>query len=363
MPKNQLIQQIEKNINLFLEFDFDILYESAANIQAHPNNNIEDIKQLVAEDSRILHKLNENPELFNQFNFTYLNSLNTHLNNFVAQFNSMKSLKKEQLRNQHHQPINQLENINNTLRQSGVYSILSPSIDIPLLESDLSKLKDEASVIVKDAKDNAEIIRGLIPEATATSLSVAIDERAKSLKTRVDIWLIVVVIVLISTSIFSWNFLAANGDEVKNDYTKNEQNSSIKPDSLSVKLTDNLSTKDSNKNTSVEKGNSAESYTLVYWIKRIVVFLPLFYLIVFCIRQYNKERKLLEIYIHKKTISQTLPAYMKQTQKEDIMDEILLRGSSMIFTLPENPDSPIQGSDGIAMNELKSFLDIKDKIK
>lgn len=358
MAKIQLIQQIEKNIPLFLESDFDIFYVTAANIQAHPNNSIDDIRQLISDNSRILKQLVENPELFNQFNFTYLNALNSHLNNFVAQFNSMKSLTKEQLRNQHHQPINQLENINNAIRQSGVYSILSPSIDIPLLESDLSKLKDKASVIVKDAKDNAEIIRGLIPDATATSLSVAIDERAKSLKTRVDIWLIVVVLVLVSTSIFSWNFLAVNENT-----SKYGQNNSIKTDSLSIKLSDSLNTNVSNKNIPDEKANNTESYTLAYWIKRVVVFLPLFYLIVFCIRQYNKERKLLEIYIHKKTISQTLPAYMKQAQKEDIMDEILLRGSSMIFTLPENPDSPIQGSDGIAMNELKSFLDIKDKIK
>ena len=89
---------------------------------------------------------------------------------------------------------------------------MSPSIDIPKIESDLNQLKGEASTIVKEAQENAEIIRGLIPEATATSLSVAIDDRAKQLMQRVRIWLIGVISVLIFSSYFSWNFLQLNGE-------------------------------------------------------------------------------------------------------------------------------------------------------
>ncbi len=363
--RNPKVDNILKNIAEILKKDLSLLWASGFSIQPFPKYNTNEISILIEDTIRILEQLMTREDILIKLNSSILISLDATINSILTQFNPISSLAQNQLTNQHHACLTQFQALNNALRQFGIYSILTPSVDIPKIESELNSLKDEASSIVKDAQENAQIIRNLIPEATATSLSVALDEISKKLKFRVSIWLVVVIAVLISTAYFSWHFFELNDQKVDINTKNKQQEGIIKLRNLKNK-SDTLNYIDSISKLQLkpaidEKTNSG-SDNFTYWLKRIIIFFPIFYLIVFCIKQYNKERKLLEIYVHKKAIGQTLPAYMKQAEKAEIKDEILLRGATMIFTLPENPDSPIQGSEGIGLEEIKSILDIKEKI-
>lgn len=372
MSKQKILANIKSNLKSIKSSILDILYYNGPNVQGYPNHSSDDIKDLVNDTIRVLMALEGNENLLKNISFDYLNNIDKTLNSFVAQFKPLKTLKKEQLRNQHHNPLNQLKALNNALRQYGLYSIVSPSVDIPLLEEQLKKLSGEASNIVKKAEDNAKIIRDLIPDATATSLSTTLRKRATQLNFRVNFWLGTVIFVLICSSYFSWKFLIFDSEELTREVAVSAipENKLIEVDSLDVYVSKPIdSLKDTDNKAIVNPGKEESkidnnSYSIVYWIKRTIVFLPLFYLIVFSIRQYNQERKLLEIYTHKRVIAQTLPAYMEQASpNEEVKSELLLRGASMIFTLPENPDTPIQGTDGIAMNELKTMLQIRKEVQ
>jgi len=381
MPISDKIESIKKHLESFLNYDLGNLSVEGQSVQVHPNYSQKELKTLVDDAVRIVKKLKENTEYLESLNYTYANNLNNQLNNFIAQYQAVEKLQPNQLRNQHHNAVNQLEAVMNTLRQSGVYSVLSPSFNIQEAEDDLNELRGKADIVVKEAEDNAKIIQDLIPEATATSLSTTLGRRTQQLERRVNIWFGIVIFVLIGSSVFSWAYLTNQSkkeintlENLVDQQTKNSHLTLPIFDSLGVNINQskdsltNIDQTELNHNRTIQQsgGHSEKEVNSesdwAYWVKRVIIFLPLFYLIVFSIRQYNKERKLLEIYTHKRVIAQALPAYIEQANQDDVKNEILLRGSTMIFTLPENPETPIQGMDGIAMNELKGMLDIKSKI-
>jgi len=381
MPISDKIESIKKHLESFLNYDLGNLSVEGQSVQVHPNYSQKELKTLVDDAVRIVKKLKENTEYLESLNYTYANNLNNQLNNFIAQYQAVEKLQPNQLRNQHHNAVNQLEAVMNTLRQSGVYSVLSPSFNIQEAEDDLNELRGKADIVVKEAEDNAKIIQDLIPEATATSLSTTLGRRTQQLERRVNIWFGIVIFVLIGSSVFSWAYLTNQSkkeintlENLVDQQTKNSHLTLPILDSLGVNINQskdsltNIDQTELNHNRTIQQsgGHSEKEVNSesdwAYWVKRVIIFLPLFYLIVFSIRQYNKERKLLEIYTHKRVIAQALPAYIEQANQDDVKNEILLRGSTMIFTLPENPETPIQGMDGIAMNELKGMLDIKSKI-
>ena len=96
MSKQPKLNNIKSNIESIKDLKFDILYHSGPNVQAYPNHTVDDIKDLVLDTIRVLKSLEENEHLLNDLSFDYLNGIDTTLNNFVAQFQPLKTLKKEQ---------------------------------------------------------------------------------------------------------------------------------------------------------------------------------------------------------------------------------------------------------------------------
>ena len=79
------------------------------------------------------------------------------------------------------------------------------------------------------------------------------------------------------------------------------------------------------------------------WITKILfkflLPLPLVYLIVFVTDRYAKERRLLEEYAFKSTISLALKPYFKMVTNKDLTDderEFLIKSIENIFTTPTN---------------------------
>lgn len=371
MSRQKRIKDVLNKIDEALSLNFDILYSNNPSTNPYGNFSPEDIESLVDDTMKVLEGISKSPKVLDDLSADYLVRILQQLDGLVPQMKAINSIDPSQLRGQHHKPLSQINELYNIFRSTGVYSILFPGINIPEIEEHLRELSGEAATIVGEAKENAQKIRDLIPEATATSLSVTLGKRTEQLSKRVTMWLSIVILTLLGTAILSWTFLTYNVGNEKTYYLEpNSQQYSghiTKSDSLDSTSTFIEQISVSNKNDE-SKGKSslisnAEKDGWEFWLKRIIIFLPLFYLIIFSIRQYNKERKLLEIYTHKQSIAQTLPAYMEQAlPSEETKSEILLRGSTMIFSLPENPDSPIQGSDGIAMNEVKTFLEIQEKL-
>ena len=74
MPIKPKITQIKKNLEEYLKLKHEVLSFSGPNIQAFPNYNPDEISTIVEDTNRILNYVNDNPEILESLNFTYLNN-------------------------------------------------------------------------------------------------------------------------------------------------------------------------------------------------------------------------------------------------------------------------------------------------
>lgn len=313
-----------KNIEQIIDDITLIGYDHFNNINPdismdNPKYSLVDLNFLIREFYQLVARFKENLKLLETLEHDTVVAIENNLNKTKNKFQSIKNRKtgSTPTPDQFNELLQNLIEFYRTIRQCGIYSILSPSVKIVEYEEVIDSIKGRSESLLKSAEESKKIIEDLIPNATASSMAAAIELRIKGLNYAVAAYLALFFVGTFILVCQSNKFLEMEKEAIKCQF--------------------------------VVIGFET-------WLKRLMYIVPAVYLILFAARQFSKERKLLEIYIHKRTIAQSLPAYMKQATDEK-KDEVLLRGTTMIFSLPENPDTPLPG-DGISLSDVKDMIKV-----
>jgi len=323
------IEGIKANVERNLSEDLSILWKDDPNVQKWNNLDSEEIKQLVNETFELLN-ISIEKNLLVDLPFNYLNAITNGLNNFNTQFQTVKSLQPNQLRNQHHNPLNQVNSINTQIRNSGLFSLIKLSPNIPetdkLIQAQLTNINAKKEELDKLTTQ----VRTLLSPAVADRLSTAFSKRKQQIFWQKIGWL-TLVIISISTAIYYTSDVTQTISEL------------IKPN---------------------QDGGSIDEPTTIgiIWILRLLILFPIYYVVFFSIKQYSKERKLEEVYAHKSAITETLPSYPELLTDKSVGDGITSEATSVIFSPAEKETEKNSNSKNYKMADLKELMEIAAKI-
>lgn len=312
MSNKDLIESTLKNVENLESEDFQILMVSGGRAQLWQNQSPDEINDLIQDTLRVLRvAIEEN--LLTTIPYNVLNAINTHLNNFFTQFSGLKNIPQDQIQNQHHNPLAQIQAINNQLRQSGVYAlaILGPDIEVKRtsIDEQLSKVSQANADIIK----LQEQIKTLINPAAADSLSSAFDKRRKTISIQKWAWAIIVGVSVIIAMYITYDITHTIGElvtHIQNDIAIN----------------------------GAKKLNSSQNDIPLVWLLRILLLGPAYLLVFFSFKQYVRERMLEENYAHKSAIAQTLPSYSELVTDSKVRDEITSSATRVAFQLPKSTE-------------------------
>ena len=114
------INGISSLLDILKDDDLSNLYRTEAPSQPWNDLTSDEIRNTVEETFSLLREAIENGAI-ESIPFNLLSAINTHLNKFNHQFQSVKAIAPAQLSNQHHHPLNQLQAIDGQLRAYGIY--------------------------------------------------------------------------------------------------------------------------------------------------------------------------------------------------------------------------------------------------
>lgn len=312
---DNVIKNIEEIIDKIIQIGFEN-YKNISNVPiVNPPFTHVELISLISNLFLQIEKLRSNLNLLETIEPAVVEDIYSKLVKINSECQAIKNRAADKSPDRYFSIVQYIFDFYRYLRTYGIYSILNPSSKIVEYEQSISEINRKAVIVLASAEKSENEIAKLLPNATATSMAASIQSRIKGLQCVVFIYLALFIIGI--------GFLIGQ----------------------------------SNKFLEMEKAAIECNFVqigLEFWLKRLIYIVPAIYLIIFSARQFSKERKLLEIYIHKKTIAQSLPAYMEQATG-DKKDEVLLRGTTMIFSLPENPDTPLPG-DGISLSDVKDFI-------
>ncbi|WP_335903184.1 hypothetical protein [Shewanella algae] len=328
----KLVESILKNVENLENEDFDVLKISGGRAQPWQNQSAEEISTLIQDTLSVLKTAIEE-ELLATIPYNLLNGINTHLNNFFTQYSGIKNTPQDQIQNQHHNPLAQIQGVNTQLRQSGVYALamLGPDIEVKRnsIDEQLSKVSQANADIIK----LQEQIKSLINPAAADSLSSAFDSRRRKISIQKWIWAFIVGCSVVLAMYVTYDITDSISElvtQMQNGSEANEKNGKpVDPNDIPL-----------------------------VWFMRVLLLAPAYLLVFFSFKQYIRERMLEENYAHKSAIAQTLPSYSELVTDVKVRDEITSSATKVAFQLPKTSE------DNHQHNNHSSLLnDLSDKVE
>lgn len=125
--KDQIMQSIENLNNL----DFAKLYVESVSVVSWEQMDSKEIKSFVDDITGVLKNLKTDKRVLDGVITRYLNELKSNLEQFINNLNALANLSPQQITNQHHSSLNNLNSLNNTLRTTNLYTQLklTPGFD------------------------------------------------------------------------------------------------------------------------------------------------------------------------------------------------------------------------------------------
>ena len=333
MANKDLVDAIKRNLDSLDGEGFEVLLVSGGRAQPWQNQTPEEIKNFIEDTLDMLRKTIDE-ELLITIPFNLLNSINGSMNNFFNQYNQIKNTQPEQMQNQHHNPLNQLQAANQQLRTSGVYAIsmLGPDIEVKRgqIEEQLAQVSQANADIIKLQSQ----IKSLINPAAADSLSSAFDTRRGKISTQKWIWAIIVACSVGLAMYATYDITDSIGELVKEMSNGKDENGKTKAE--------------------VDPNDIP-----LIWFMRLLLLAPSYFLVFFSFKQYVRERMLEENYAHKSAIAQTLPSYSELVTDTRVRDEITSSATKVAFELPKTEEEKSNSSivSQRSVNELSSRID------
>lgn len=335
MANQDLVDAIKRNLDSLDGEEFAVLQAFGGRAQQWQTQTPEEIKAFVTDTLDILKKtIDEN--LLVTVPYNLLNSINGSLNNFFTQYNQIKNTQIEQIQNQHHNPLNQLQAANQQLRTSGVYAIAMMGPDIETKQAQIDEQLTQVSQANADIIKLQSQIKSLINPVAADSLSSAFDTRRGKISIQKWIWAFIVACSVGLAMYATYDITDSIGELVKEITNGKDENgkpaAAVDPNDIPL-----------------------------VWFMRVLLLAPSYFLVFFSFKQYVRERMLEENYAHKSAIAQTLPSYSELVTDNRVRDEITSSATKVAFELPKTEESK-SNFESISSTKLSDLSEKIEKI-
>ena len=325
MAIESLINNIKTIVDILKEEDFSILYRTEPPTQPWNGLTENEIRSLVEGTIDILNQAIDS-DLLSTLTFNYLNALNNSLNQFNQQFQSIKTLQPQQLQNQHHNPLNQIQAADNQIRASGLFALVKLSPDIEKKKEIIDSQIQNANKSAAELERLTEQVRELLNPAVAGALSNAFDVRRKAVARQKWFWFLM---LLVSGGVSIW---------------------------LTMDITHFI--------TEVFKNADATKENIGFvWFIRFLLLIPGYFFIAFSVSQFLRERHYEENYAHKLSIAQTLPSYSELITNEQVKDDITSSATKVVFAPPYKEKGNEHPKKGLLPEQIKDIAEAINAVR